>query len=137
VAALLAGRPFLVARNKADLGDHPENAAFAAGLDTPTSVVSALDGRGVAELLAALAGMVERQAGSDEDILMTGARHDAALRRADAALARAQGALEAGACVDMPAADLREALDALGEVTGERAGPDVLAKIFSEFCVGK
>jgi tRNA modification GTPase len=35
------------------------------------------------------------------------------------------------------ALELREALAAVGEVTGEVVGEDILARIFSRFCVGK
>lgn len=137
LAAELGRRPFLVARNKVDLGDDPESRRFAAGLEVATCVVSAVKGRGVPGLLEALGAEVERLTGGDEDVAMAGARHDDALRRAGAALERGERALAAGSCVDMLAADIREALDALGEVTGERAGPDVLARVFSQFCVGK
>ena len=39
--------------------------------------------------------------------------------------------------IDVKAEDLREALDALGELTGEVTREDVLNTMFSEFCVGK
>jgi len=35
------------------------------------------------------------------------------------------------------ALELREALGALGEVTGRAADADLLERIFSRFCVGK
>lgn len=39
--------------------------------------------------------------------------------------------------IDVKAEDLREALDALGELTGEVTRADVLNLMFGEFCVGK
>jgi tRNA modification GTPase len=33
--------------------------------------------------------------------------------------------------------DLRAALDALGEITGQTTTDDILNRIFSEFCIGK
>ncbi len=58
-------------------------------------------------------------------------------RRAARALAAAEGALAAGAHLDAAAVDLREAADALAELTGESVPESVLEMIFSRFCVGK
>ncbi|MDP3179349.1 MAG: GTPase, partial [Spirochaetaceae bacterium] len=58
----------------------------------------------------------------------------------DAAVSALDAALEAearGAPLDAVALDLRDAADALGEMTGEIAGPEVLEAIFSRFCLGK
>jgi len=38
---------------------------------------------------------------------------------------------------DAVAVDLKEALDALGEITGEVTAADILETMFSRFCVGK
>jgi tRNA modification GTPase len=35
------------------------------------------------------------------------------------------------------AAELRHALAAIGEVTGEAVAPDLLDRIFRRFCIGK
>jgi tRNA modification GTPase len=39
--------------------------------------------------------------------------------------------------IDLLAIDLAEAVDALGEITGETASEDLLATIFGRFCIGK
>jgi tRNA modification GTPase len=39
--------------------------------------------------------------------------------------------------MEIAAFELKSGLDALGEVTGETAGEDVLDSIFSRFCLGK
>ena len=39
--------------------------------------------------------------------------------------------------LDFVSIDLRAALDALGEITGETATADLLDRIFAEFCIGK
>ena len=58
-------------------------------------------------------------------------------RRAAWALASALDALAAGVHLDAAAVDLREAADALAELTGESVPESVLETIFSRFCVGK
>jgi tRNA modification GTPase len=45
--------------------------------------------------------------------------------------------LAAGLPLDFVAIDLRAALEALGEITGEMATADLLDRIFAEFCIGK
>ncbi|RLC09689.1 MAG: tRNA uridine-5-carboxymethylaminomethyl(34) synthesis GTPase MnmE, partial [Deltaproteobacteria bacterium] len=38
---------------------------------------------------------------------------------------------------ELIAIDIREALDALGEITGSTTTEDILEQIFSRFCIGK
>jgi tRNA modification GTPase len=42
-----------------------------------------------------------------------------------------------GASPEFLSIDLREALDALGEIIGQTTPEDVLDRIFAEFCIGK
>ena len=57
--------------------------------------------------------------------------------RAKDAVAHARAAIEAGVEPDIAEVDLRDAIDALGEITGESVTQDVIESIFSRFCVGK
>jgi tRNA modification GTPase len=59
------------------------------------------------------------------------------LQRAEQALGNAEQAAAEGMPLDMTAAELRDALRALGEITGEVTTADILDTIFSRFCVGK
>jgi tRNA modification GTPase len=68
--------------------------------------------------------------------LSLNARHRDALREAEAAIDRAAlGAADGSP--EVTALDLREALDALGRITGAVTPDDLLGRIFSSFCVGK
>ena len=63
-----------------------------------------------------------------------------ALPRQREALLRAAAALDGvdeGTSGELAAAAAREALHALGEVTGETATEELLDRVFSSFCVGK
>jgi tRNA modification GTPase len=69
--------------------------------------------------------------------LVAGARQIEALTRALVAIGHAGGTLESGLPIDLVAADLRDAVAAYGEVTGDTVTEEVLDGIFSRFCVGK
>jgi tRNA modification GTPase len=68
--------------------------------------------------------------------LALAARHLNAIEQARAALNRAAARLEQNH-LDLLAADLREALDALGQVLGAVTPDDILGRIFATFCIGK
>ena len=72
-----------------------------------------------------------------EDAFMARRRHVDALDRAQAALERASGRLAVDDAGELVAEELREAQQALGEITGAFATEDLLAHIFSSFCIGK
>jgi tRNA modification GTPase len=59
------------------------------------------------------------------------------LGRARAALARAARVAEAGESGEIVAFEMRDSLEAIGEVTGRRASEELLDRIFSRFCIGK
>lgn len=59
------------------------------------------------------------------------------LDRTAAALEGVILSVENGLPIDMTALDLKDALDALGEITGEITTEDILDHMFSRFCVGK
>jgi tRNA modification GTPase len=64
-------------------------------------------------------------------------RHKQALMTADAALIRFLDGCDKNLSPEFLALELREALDAVGEVVGRTAPEDVLNLIFSKFCIGK
>ena len=64
-------------------------------------------------------------------------RHIALAREAAEALADFAAELKAGQPLDAACVYLRQALDALGRITGERVDEKLLDEVFSTFCVGK
>ena len=72
-----------------------------------------------------------------EDAILSSARQYATLCRTRDALIRAEEAISVGAPADMYLYDLTEALAALGEVDGRTVNEEIVAEIFSRFCVGK
>jgi tRNA modification GTPase len=71
------------------------------------------------------------------EVLLTNARHVDAIRRVLGFLDRASAGLGQKLSEELLAFELRQALDALDEISGETADEEVLGTIFSRFCVGK
>ena len=97
--------------------------------------VSAATGAGLADLGAAVAAALGAGAPRRHLTGATAARGGEALREAAAALTRAADVVDAGD--ELVAAELRAAVDALGEVLGVVYHDDLLGRIFGRFCVGK
>ena len=72
-----------------------------------------------------------------ENIIVSNMRHYEALKRADEAMKHVLEGVENHTSGELLALDIREALDALGEITGEITNEDLLGNIFSNFCIGK
>lgn len=121
-------RPVLKVINKIDLKAPP------AGYDGVP--VSAATGEGLSELIDALAARLKTAAGTSEPPFAVNERQSQLVRRA---LTAVEAALtdNGGAVLDGIAIELKEALDAVGEMTGETASADILDAVFSRFCVGK
>ena len=69
--------------------------------------------------------------------IVTSARHAEALKKTSEDLSRVYEGLEKKISNDFIAADLRQAMMHLGEITGEISTEDLLENIFSKFCIGK
>ena len=71
------------------------------------------------------------------EVIVTNVRHQQALGRAQTAVGRALAGVGAGATEEYLAEDLREALEALGEIVGATSREEIIAEVFGRFCVGK
>ena len=135
IAALVGDKPALLVVNKIDL---PQRGEINLLPQQRRARISALTGEGLPELEQALVEMIfGGEVTSSSLPLVSNARHEDALRRALRHLRDALRTQEEGLPADFVAIDLRAALDALGEITGETAGEDLLEAIFGSFCVGK
>ncbi len=128
-------KKFLLVMNKADL---PQRCELPGQMQTSEIRVSCVTGEGVEALKAAIRNLVwTGQNGDSTAHPMINSRHQDALSRAEAAATRTLGALRDDLSLELVAAELRIALGALGEVTGQITTEDLLDRIFSQFCIGK
>ena len=70
-------------------------------------------------------------------VMLSNARHYEAITRAHEAIERVQVGLQVGLSGELLSLDLQDCLNALGEVTGQITNQEVLANIFTKFCIGK
>lgn len=69
--------------------------------------------------------------------IVTNVRHYDSLLKTGEALDDVLNALETGTSQELFVSDIRRALNYLGEITGDITNDDILASIFSKFCIGK
>ena len=142
IAALATGRPLIVVLNKSDMlaaGENLPGTDYANGSRPlhPPLVLSALIGTGLDDLRNIIAHMLLGSVSTGDNQMITNPRHRDALRQAAAHLHDALAGTARNLPPDLLAIDLTGALVALGTITGEGVGDDLLAAIFSRFCIGK
>lgn len=135
IAAARRARRMLVLVNKADLPQVLDTAALRVRFGKVIPL-SARSGAGVDALCRAVE---ELFAGGEtpRGELLTNARQAESTQRALDAVRRAEQALRSGLSPDAVLTDAEEALEALAEFSGKRVRDDLVATIFSRFCVGK
>ncbi|MCI0406218.1 MAG: tRNA uridine-5-carboxymethylaminomethyl(34) synthesis GTPase MnmE, partial [candidate division Zixibacteria bacterium] len=134
------GRKKLMLYNKVDLlsqvpSSTESNTSVSLGVNGAL-YISATLGTGLGRLKEKIARMAVPSFGT-EQVLVTSARHKEALAKGFVYLLRARRGLERGKGLELVAFELRRAVNALGEITGEIVTEDILGRIFSKFCVGK
>ena len=132
-AALPAGLPVTVVRNKVDLSGRAPGRLD--GPDGPEVALSLKSGEGFDALREHLKE-VSGYSGASEGDFMARRRHLDALAHAADALGRAREQLADGSG-ELVAEELRLVQEALGEITGAVTSDDLLGRIFADFCIGK
>ncbi|HOJ50947.1 MAG TPA: tRNA uridine-5-carboxymethylaminomethyl(34) synthesis GTPase MnmE [Syntrophales bacterium] len=131
----VAERRVLPVINKMDLPCVLEEEALAKAFSIPALRISAKYGEGIEQLTNTIYQML---VGEEEisTVAVTQARHLHCLERAAQALEKSLKR-DVLSQTELACEEVKEAIEALGEITGEKVSPDVLDIIFSTFCVGK
>ncbi|MBJ7899180.1 MAG: tRNA uridine-5-carboxymethylaminomethyl(34) synthesis GTPase MnmE [Cyanobacteria bacterium RI_101] len=129
-------RPLILVINKIDLG-RPDPQSLPPEI-TLRIQTSAAQNQGIAELEEAILTLVHQDRLQAQNLdFAVNQRQAAALTRAQLSLNQVEATLTENLPLDFLTIDLRAALQALGEVTGEEVTESVLDRIFSRFCIGK
>ncbi len=100
--------------------------------------VSALNKTKVDELISFLPSLVLNEKINTNQTIVVNSRHFASLTECETWLLKVKEGLLAGVSGDLLALDIRQALQSLGEITGEILHDrDILGTIFGKFCIGK
>ncbi|MGJ7458282.1 tRNA uridine-5-carboxymethylaminomethyl(34) synthesis GTPase MnmE [Halomonas sp. RA08-2] len=134
VARLPDPERLTLVRNKIDTT--PDTPGIDLSTGSPVLRLSARTGAGVDNLKGHLKDVMG-YTGTTEGRFSARRRHLDALDRARQALENGEAQLAGYGAGELLAEDLRDAQQALGEITGEFSADDLLGEIFGSFCIGK
>ncbi|MCC3430977.1 MAG: tRNA uridine-5-carboxymethylaminomethyl(34) synthesis GTPase MnmE, partial [Microcoleus sp. PH2017_04_SCI_O_A] len=130
-------RQLIIIINKIDLVKTIPELPFSSEIHSIVTAAAALD-RGIEELETAILDAVSGgNLQAENSDLAINQRQAAALTRAKISLEECTDTISNKLPLDFWTIDLRGAIQALGEVTGEEVTESVLDRIFSRFCIGK
>jgi len=126
-----------VVENKSDLPPHPALAGWLSELPHLVTCLNSAEGAAAARQVITRA-LEQADLAPTGEALIVSSRHADALRRAADALLRAADHLKHGSReTELASAEVRGAIDALGEVVGRVDNERMLDKLFASFCIGK
>ena len=131
---VLPAQTLLRVHNKIDLTGSPSG--LDESVNPPVLRISARTGAGLGALRERLKAIAGYRPGED-GLFIARRRHVEALEQAAAAIARGCAQLAGQGAGELLAEDLREAQGTLGHISGAVTSDDLLAEIFSSFCIGK
>lgn len=99
--------------------------------------ISAVENQNIQDLKNELSSYVEQLKASETNVVITNQRHFEALQKSLEAVQKVKEAITFQISTELLAYELRNALEHLGEISGEVTNDEVLGNIFSKFCIGK
>ena len=140
IAQIIAGKKVVVLLNKSDLEPVLTREELRTFLEDefPVIEVSAKEEKGIRELEQQLKTMfLSGDLSFNDEVMITNMRQKSALQDAYMSLRKVQESIEDQMPEDFYSIDLMDAYEALGSITGETIGEDLVNEIFSKFCMGK
>ncbi|MCS6833940.1 MAG: tRNA uridine-5-carboxymethylaminomethyl(34) synthesis GTPase MnmE, partial [Flammeovirgaceae bacterium] len=127
--------PMIMVANKSDIA--PKHVVENLAQKPNVVLISAKEKKGLEQLFEKMFEKVHATEFKTSNTILTNARHYESLVQTRKALNDVLNALDNRITNELLALDIRNALHFLGEITGEITTDDLLATIFSKFCIGK
>lgn len=134
IATYCEGKKIIIVQNKIDQSKTPIRSQ-----EYEVLQISAKLGTGISNLEESLYKAANIPAITENEVIVTNARHYEALKLAHANLTRVIAGINANLSADLLSEDLKACLDNLADITGKgRITPqETLNNIFAHFCIGK
>lgn len=138
IMEMIQDKKAIILLNKTDLEMVTTRAVLAEHLDKPMIEISAKEETGIQKLEETVTEMFfQGEISFNDEIYITNVRQKTALQDAYTSLGRVITSIENQMPEDFYSIDLMDAYEALGMITGETVGEDLVNEIFSKFCMGK
>ena len=99
--------------------------------------ISAVENQNIQDLKNELSSYIEYLKSEEGNVVITNQRHYEALKKSLDSVKKVDEAVTSQITTELLAYELRNALEHLGEISGEFTNDEVLGNIFSKFCIGK
>ena len=138
IMRMIEDKNVIVLLNKSDLKTMVTPKMVKEHLDKPMIEISAKEEEGIYELEQTVKEMFFQGGLTfNDEVYITNVRQKEALLQAFTSLSQVKESIESGMPEDFYTIDLMDAYEALGNITGETIGEDLVNEIFSKFCMGK
>ncbi|MCB7305084.1 tRNA uridine-5-carboxymethylaminomethyl(34) synthesis GTPase MnmE [Bariatricus massiliensis] len=138
IIEMIKDKNAIILLNKTDLSTVITKQMLKTKIEKPMIEISAKEETGIHELENTLKDMFYHgNVSFNDQVYITNIRHKTALKAAYESLMKVNDSIENQMPEDFFTIDLMDAYEALGSITGETIGEDLVNEIFSKFCMGK
>lgn len=129
----------IIVMNKVDIRNtNEENEKEILKLCKPTIKLSAKNGQGIDDLYKEILKLFQfNNISNSNEVLITNERNKNQIKKAKEAIANAMNTIKQEMPVDIVTIHIKQALEELGEITGENISENIINEIFAKFCLGK
>ena len=136
---LVKDKKSIILLNKVDISKNNENnEKELEKLNKPVIKISAKEEIGLDLLYNEIKKLFElNEISSNNEVLITNERHKNQIIKADKHILEAIDTIKNNMPVDIISIYINQAMEDLGEITGENISENIINEIFSKFCLGK